>query len=267
MATRAEQRIVRAAGATVVAELVAARPDGELEVATVTPLVDEDGGIVVALPYAHRDLADGLVAARHLALVLSDDRMALRGWEPLVSPVRAEVDPDPKGDRFRDVLLDQELGKHPPSRLLADSLRDRRDHWWFLARLLCRLAPLGEVRPITARHDPTTGVLAWTSASGLEVETVAVVDADEGTCRLQTLSGRVLRGAGDPALLFRHDYSQPDLERRSELRESGRLEGGELRAVRREGELTLPDPPKLLERIHRHRAFAKACRRQLAAER
>jgi hypothetical protein len=259
-------RLSRAADATVLAELVFARPGDELRVVTVTPLVLDDQ-IVVALPYAYRELAEELSTADQAALVLSDDRMALRGWEPLAVEVRIEVEHDLEGDRFINGLLDQELRKHPPSRLLADSLRDRHDNWWYLPRLLCRVVPAATVRAVGRRSDPTSGVLAWLTGDGLQVETVEVTDADEDRVHLRALSGRDLRGAGDPAVLFRHDYSQPDLERRSERRETGRLEGTVLRDVVREGELALPDPPKLLERLRRHRTLSKGCRRELARSR
>ncbi len=259
-------RASRAAAAAVVAELVYTRQDAEIGAVVVTPLVAE-GRILVALPYAEATRADELAAAEQVCLVVSDDRMALRGWEPLAITGRIEVTPDPEGDRFQDDLLDQELRKYPPTRLLADSLRDRRDHWWYLPRLLCHVVPSGGVRAVGRRSDPTAGVLAWRGSGGLDVETVEVLDAEEDRVRVRALSGRELRGAGDPAVLFRHDYSQPDLERRAERRESGRLEGAVLRDVEREGELALPEPPGLLERMRRYRALSKACRRELARAR
>jgi len=263
---RDTRRLARAADATVVAELLYARPDGGIGAVTVTPLVADDR-VVVALPFADRVLAEELAEADHVAMVLSDDRMALRGWEPLAVAARVEVDPDVEGHRFTDEFLDEELRKHPPSRVLADALRDRRDNWWYLPRLLCRIIPTGGSRTIGPRSDPTTGVLAWVSADGMDVESVEVTDADEHTLRIRALSGREVRGAGEPALLFRHDYSQPDLERRSQRHETGRLDGAALRDVTREGELALPDPPGLLERVRRHRALSKTCRRELARTR
>lgn len=259
-------RASRAAAATVVAELVYTRGDTGLAAVVVTPLVD-DGRIVLALPYAEAATAERLAAAGEVCLTLSDDRMALRGWEPLAITGRIEVTPDPEGERFQDELMEQELGKHPPTRLLVDSLRDRRDHWWYLPRLLCHLEPSVGIRAVGRRSGPTTGVLAWRGSSGLDVETVEVIDAEHDQIRVRALSGRELRGAGDPAVLFRHDYSQPDLERRAARRESGRLAGAALRGVEREGELALPAPYSLLERMRRFRALSKACRRELARAR
>lgn len=256
-------RLAEAADATVVAELVLVRGDDRLGAVAVTPLVADDR-VLVALPYADRALADELAAADQVALVFSDDRMALRGWQPLAAIGRIEVEPDPEGRRFSNELLEQELRKYPPSRVLADSLRDRHDNWWCLPRLLCHVHPTAEVRTVARRSDPATGVLAWLAVDGLAVETVEVVDADENSLTVRALSGAAVRGDGDPAMLFRHDYSQPDLERRSERRETGRLHGAVLRDLDRHGELTLPDPPGLIERVRRHRAFSKACRRELA---
>jgi hypothetical protein len=261
-----QRRLTRAAHATVVAELLYTREGGGLGAVAVTPMV-QDGRVVIALPYAERPLAEALAAASQVALVLSDGRMALRDWEPLAVLGRIEVEADPEGERFSDGLLEQELRKHPPSRTLTDSLRDRRDNWWYIPRLLCHLIPTDEVRQITARNDPTTGVLGWQTPEGLAVETVEVTDADEDRLRLRALSGSTLRGAGDPAVLFRHDYSQPDLEQRSQRREAGRLDGSVLRDIEREGDVALPPPAKLVERVRRHRALAKACRRELARDR
>ena len=256
-------RLTRAANATVVAEAMFVRPDGDLHAVTVTPLVS-DASVIIALPYAHRELAEDLAAAAQFALVLSDDRMTLRGWEPLTVRAKIEVEHDLDGDRFNDGLVDQELRKHPPSRVLLDSLRDRHDHWWYVPRLLCHVVPTAPVQALTSRSDPTSGVLARSTADGLTIDTVEVVDADTDHLEVRSLSDREVAGDGEPALLFRHDYSQPDLERRSERHEAGRLYGTELRDVVRTGDLVLPEPPSLRERIRSHRALSKGCRRELA---
>ena len=260
------RRLTRAANATVVAEVMFARPGGELRAMTATPLVS-DSSVIIALPYAHRELAEELSAADHLALVFSDDRMTLRGWEPLAVQARVEVEHDLDGDRFNDGLVDQELRKHPPSRVLLDSLRDRHDHWWYVPRLLCRVVPTAPAQTITRRSDPTSGVLARATDGSLTIDTVEVIDADTDHLDIRSLSDREVDGDGESALLFRHDYSQPDLERRSERHEAGRLYGAELRDVARTGELVLPEPPSLRERIRRHRALSKGCRRELARAR
>lgn len=257
-------RAIRTAAATVVAEVFLLTEDGAVEAARVTPLVDEHG-VVLALPLAERPLAERLAEAEHVVLACSDDRMALRGWEPLAIAGRIEVEADLEGDRFHEELLEQELGKYPPSRLLVDSLRDRRENWWYLPRLLCHLQPTAPPREIGARSDPTTGVLAWEDTDGLAVETVEITDADEGHLDVRALSGATISGTGSPALLFRHDYSQPDLERRAERHEAGVLMGARLQDVVRAGELVLPGPPRLVDRIRRFRQLSKACRRELAA--
>lgn len=254
--------VVRSATATVMAELAFTRADGSVGAAVVTPLTDADD-VVVALPYAERALADRLAAAEAVALVMSDARMTLSGWEPLGVIGRMEVEADPDGRRFRETLVDDELRKHPPSRLLADSLIARHEHWWFLPRLLCRFTWLDRIRAVTPRQDPASGVLAWWTPDGLDVATVEPGPLGDADLRLRSLSGELLGGAGDPACLIRHDFSTPDLERRTLLVERGRLEGDALRVTEREGTLTLPDPPSLLSRLRRHRAFARACRREL----
>jgi hypothetical protein len=257
-------RASRTAVATVVAEMFLLTEEGAVEAVRVTPLVDEQG-IVLALPLAERPLADRLVAAEQVVLACTDERMALRGWEPLAITGRIEVEADLEGDRFHDELLDQELRKYPPSRLLVDSLRDRRENWWYLPRLLCYLRPTAPPRELAGRSDPTTGVLAWNDADALTVETVEVTDADEDHLDVRALSGTTISGTASQALLFRHDYSQPDLERHAERHEAGVLTGATLHDVIRSGELVLPDPPRLLDRIRRFRQLSKACRRELAA--
>jgi hypothetical protein len=252
-----------AAAATVRAELGFARPDGTVDGAVVTPLT-ADGDVVVALPYAERALAEALTAADAVVLVLSDARLTLGGWRALAATGRMQLEPDPEGARFRDGLVEDELRKYPPARLLANSLMDRRENWWFMPRLICRLTALQDVRPVSARRSPERhGTLVWADAAGLRADTVEVAELG-GDRRVRSLGGARLAGAADPACLVRHDCSMPDLERRSVLRERGRLESDVLRVAEREGAVALPGPPGLLVRIRQHRALARACRRELA---
>jgi hypothetical protein len=253
----------RAAAATVVAEVAFGTADGGVAAAAVTPLADGDD-VVLALPYADRGLADALASADEVALALTDERLTLAGWEPLAALGRMVVEADADGARFRGGLVDDELRKYPPARLLADSLMDRREHWWYMPRLVCRLRDVRHVHPLAARSGPAQGVLAWADAAGLRVDAVEVDGLAGGDLRVRSLAGAVLAGAADPACLLRHDFSIPDLERRSGLVEHGRLEGDVLRVTGREGELALPAVPGLVTRLRRQRAFARACRRELA---
>jgi hypothetical protein len=263
MSSTDRSTLAQLAAATVIAEIAWAGPRDDVRAAPVVPLTAGED-VVVALPYAERELADALAAAEAVALVASDRRLTLSGWQPLAAVGRMELEHDPAGTRFRTQFVEEELRKYPPSRLLANSLMDRREHWWFMPRLICRLVDVRAVHAVAARGDPAEGVLAWRAADGLRVESVEPAALGAGDLRLRTLSGDVLAGAGDPACLLRHDFSVPDLERRSRLVERGRLEGDALRVRVREGALTLPATPGLLARVRRHRAFARACRREPA---
>lgn len=232
-----------------------------LEATTAVPLTS-DGDVVLALTFAEHRLAEALAAADRVALVVSDDRMALRGWAPLALLGTVTVEPGTDGRRFEEVWLDEELRKHPPSRRFADAYRDRRDHWWYLPRLICRLSIM-RTQEVARRSDPTSGVLGWWATDGLQVDTVEVVDADDQALHLCSLSERALRGDDAPALLFRHDHSRPDLERRSARHEAGRLRGDRLVVEQRSGDLRLPATEKLWARIRSHRDLSRRCRQGL----
>lgn len=258
---------IRTAERSVVAELAYTAADGSVDATVVQPLV-HDGAIVLALPFARRPLADALAAARAVVLVASDDRLVLRGWAPVAVAGRVRLEADLDGRWFADTLLDAELRKHPPARLLADSLMQRREHWWYLPRLLCRIEPLGGAQAVAARADPTTtGLLAWDAPTGLRATTVAAFDPTGDPVIVRALDGTAVSGAGDPACLLLHDFSVPDLEERSEYVVQGRLEGDRLVADRRRGSPRLPEPARLLARYRAARAFGRACRQEIARAR
>lgn len=249
------------------AELAYVTAGGGVDAAVVQPLV-HDGTIVLALPFSRRPLADALATARAAVLVSSDSRLVLRGWAPTAATGRVRVEADIDGRWFSDALLDAELRKYPPARLLADSLMQRHEHWWYLPRLLCRMEPLEQVHAVAPRDDPaTTGVLAWDAPAGLRVTTVAVTDDGPDRVTLRGLDASDISGAGDPACLLLHDFSVPDLEERSEYVVQGRLEGDRLLVERRRGSPGLPAPARLVARYRNARRFARACRREIARAR
>lgn len=258
---------VQALGCSVVAEVAFVTRDGAVDAAVVHPL-RHDGEVLLALPFAQRALADSLGAARSVALVSSDARLVLRGWQPVAAVGQVDVRADLDGRWFAEELLEEELRRHPPSRLLADSIMQRHEHWWYLPRLLCRVRrPLWE-GPVAAREDPrTTGVLAWDAAEGLRTATVEVREPHRDRVAVHGLSGHAVSGASDPACLLMHDFSVPDLEQRCALVLQGRLEGDRLTVERRRGRLELPPPPGLLRRWKALRTLSRDCRREIARAR
>jgi hypothetical protein len=256
---------VAAAHASTVAECAFLAADGRVRIEAVTPLVADDR-ITVALPFARRDLADELAAAADAVIVCSDARGGLRGWQPAAAGGRFRVEADPDGVEFAGALLDEELRKHPPSRKLVDSLMARREHWWYMGRLIARLE-IDRSWSVAARSSPDEAVLAWRTGDGrLDVAAVGASSWSGDRVRVRPCGDPAHRPApaGAVACLFRHDYSVPDRERQVALRLSGRLDGDELVVSDREGSVSLPDPPGLWARWRRHRALARACRRELA---
>jgi hypothetical protein len=250
------------AGAAVLAEVAFPGDDGALDAAVVVPLRLSDG-MVLAFPYAERRLAEQLAAAPAVAVTLTEPRLAARPFRPVAAVARCRLEPDPDGSRFVHDLLHQELRKHPPSRVLADSLMARRDHWWYLPRLLVHVDPVAVVA-VAARRDPTDAVLAWSQAASVRATTVATRDWESDRVAIAVLDGSPVPPPAAPhACLLRIDVSE-DLERRIVAVAGGRLDGGELRVSRRRGDPRLPPPPSLLERLRAQRALERACRRELA---
>lgn len=214
--------------------------------------------LVFALPYTEAALADALAAAPGAAVVVMSDPRLAPPFASVAGRGRVTVAADPRGERFEAELLAQQLRKHPPSRVLLDSPLLRREHWWYLPRLLVGLEPdaTWPVEPLGG----DTGTLLWDEAGGLAAATVAVDgwDRDDVT----------LRGSGDvpdaaEALLVSHDFAVPDRERTATLLLRGAVSGGRLSVIERVGERHLPRPPGLLARIRRQRDLERRCRSAL----
>jgi hypothetical protein len=247
-ATRLEQA-VHSAG---VAELLWRVPDGAPSAIGVVPLV-LGGQPAVALPWAHVETARAAAASEAAALVLSDARVTGSAWEPLVAAGRLTLVEDDDGEFFADRLLDQELRKHPPSRALADSHMLRREHWWYLPRLILVLEAV-DVVPGTRRDGPLEAVLA-VDDDGLHVRTVRVADWDADPLVLHDAPATV-RG---PAVLVGQEISVPDVEQWTVHTTTGRYADGRLTDVVPAPTRTLEPRPGLLTRIRRQRALERAC--------
>ena len=241
----------RAAG---VAELCWWSPDGLPRATAVVPLHHE-GLPTLALHPSQWGWARELAACPEVAMVVSDRRMSQRGWVPGAGYGRMRLVVDADGSVFQGSLLEQELRKHPPSRACADSPLLRREHWWFLARLLLVWQPV-RVHPVGERTDADRHAVMVVvgAAGGLAVDTV---DLDG-----LSLSGRLSPPPGAAVRLF-HDFSVPDLERWGRHAEHGTWDGRVLTGDGAPRGLLLPQPPSLRERVRRHRALERECVRAL----
>ncbi|NED95794.1 pyridoxamine 5'-phosphate oxidase family protein [Phytoactinopolyspora alkaliphila] len=251
------QRAIQSATVAEIAWTEAGRPD----VHPVTPLVLA-GQPVLALPFAYEDLARVLAASPDAALTLTDTRMTGSSWRSLAITGKPRLVADRDGDVFSAQLLDQELRKYPPSRALADSPLLRREHWWYLPRLLILLDDASSA-PLPPRVSPTHQVLAVVSHHRLVVDTVDVASStgDAAALTLRSLAGDELP-EGTAALLG-HDFSVPDLERWTPWVTRGHLESGTIRVTDRPSRTTLEPVPGVRQRLRQQRQLEKACRRAI----
>lgn len=256
--------LVAAWGLAAVAEVAYIDGQGAPRVTAVTPLV-LDGAPTVALPYARRELAVALAAAAEVAVAVSDSRLAGRGWRPWAACGTARVDEDPDGACFSEVLLAQELRKHPPSRALLDTPVLRREYWWYVPRCIVRFSPQ-QIRAVGRRGNADDGVLAYAAGPSLEVDTVAVAGWDDDPVGVTSLRGDARRSMHAPATLFTHDFTVPDLDRWVQQSLTGQLRGGLLHVDSRAGSRTLAKPLSLRRRLRRLRELERACRRGLRGE-
>jgi hypothetical protein len=242
-------RACRSAG---VAELLWLLPGRAPGATGVVPLV-LDGRPALALPWAQVETARAVAAAPQAALVLSDPRLTGSSWEPLAATGRFTLTEDGDGALFADRLLDQELRKHPPSRALADSPMLRREHWWYLPRLIL-LMDVTRIEPVARREGPVQAVLG-VDDGGLRVSTVRVADWATDPLRL---TGGPADAAG-AATLVGQELSVPDVERWTVHTTTGYYADGALTDVLPAANRDLEPVPGLLGRIRRQRALKAGC--------
>jgi hypothetical protein len=230
------------------AELVWLAPDGGPAATVVVPLV-RDGRPTLALTYQQLQLAKEVAASPAVVLAVTTPSVA-RGAEPVTASVRFDLDEDPTGRTFTELLLPQELAKHPPSRRRADSLLLRREHWWFLPRLLLTGRVLGPSEP----HQLRDGLAAVATVDGLQLTTVEL-DGDQ-------VAGELPDG---PAVVLRHGARIPDLDHRWSSRWRGEVRGGRFVAASTEhaGDPTRPDG--VFRRWRDEIALERECREGLIA--
>ncbi|HUH06650.1 MAG TPA: hypothetical protein VML96_02480 [Egibacteraceae bacterium] len=257
--------LIRSAERAILAEIAYRRPDASVGICALVPLV-HDEEVVFALTYAARPLAEALIASSSAAIVLSEPRLAFPGWAPATAAVRLRVEADRDGAMFTAELLEQELRKHPPSRKYTDSLVARREHWWYLPRLLVRVSAI-DVGAIPARTLPTDGVVAWDDGGAIRATVAGVEDWEAGQVRLSWPVEASPPEQRRVATLYRHDFAVPDLEPRCEQTLEGELRGSQLTVQRRRGRAGPPERSRLRERVLETWSLSRACRRELALAR
>lgn len=225
----------------------------------VVPLLLGDAP-AVALPWAYEQQARAAAAGSSVALVLSEPRLAGPAWRPVAAVGRARLVEDGDGSLFTERLLDQELRKHPPARALVGSPILRREHWWYLPRLVLLLEP-AHTAPVAARQGPLDAVLA-VDDGGLQISTVRVSGWDDEPI---SLSGPDAHSARGPAVLVGQEVSVPDAERWTVHVTRGRYGEGRLTDVQAPPTRELEPVPGLRARVRRQRELERACVKALRA--
>lgn len=233
------------------AEVAWRTPDGRADAAVVVPLT-RGGRPVLALPYAQRRLAHQVVTSDTVMLALTHPTLART--TPRTAAVTGTLREDPEGETFLAGLLDQELAKHPPSRRRVDSPLLRREHWWYVPRLVIELTVTGPVES----HAPGTAL--------------AAVAAEHGGLALTTLPGASddLHGIelpNGPAVVLEHGARIPDLDPRWSHHRYGTVSGSSFRTTSQVTSGYPGRPPGLWRRWRDEAELARRCRTELAVAR
>lgn len=222
-----------------------------------------EGRPTLAFTYADADVARELAASGRVGLAFTETRGAGQRFRPLLATGSPTLVEDPEGTVFREGLLEQELRRFPPARLLADSPLLRREHWWYLPRLLVHL-DMDDLSGLPPDGPPREHFLVTGSApEELRGQPTGVVeeDGDRLLLDVDAVPGAVPR----PAVLFGQDASFPDLERWSQWRFRGVWDGDTFAVSEAPVRRGLAPVPGVLARWRRHRALERACRQALAA--
>lgn len=218
----------------------------------VVPLTD-DGTPCVALPFAHLEAAESLQRAGTAVITVSDPALC-RGAQPVQARVRVTRHDDTDGAHFEaSKMLLQELAKHPPSRRRIDSIMLRREHWWFMPRILLRLEPLNDASPLL----PGDGILGVRTSSGLEVTTASIIERRHEAVHIDAMPRADLAG---PAVLLSHGAEPPDLEVHWSDRWHGALAQDRLTVTRYESNGRRGGAPRLLQRVRAEWLLERQCR-------
>lgn len=254
----------------------------------------------IAFSYASADLAHSVAAASRVTFAFTETRSTSGTFVPGSITGRPSLVEDYDGAIFSAELLEQELRRHPPSRVFADSVLLRREHWWYLPRLIVTL-DVEAVRPLPARPlaartladlKPGTATLRQPSepASGTQREAspfaTAYLLAGTVDGRLETHLVRAAEGNSPRSLLLEpvdggmlprgqavlagQDASFPDRQQWSTWQYRGFCTGFQpgvgavlemAEAPKRTG---LEPVPSVWQRMRRQQRFGKACRNGIA---
>lgn len=229
---------------------------------------------VLAFTYADEAVAREVTAAGRATLALTDPRGTRRGFRPLLLKAGVTLVEDPEGDVFTAELLEQELIRFPPSRVLADSPMLQREHWWYLPRLLVELDVEHAEPWEPAPSDPGGSDLGAagrshllvTAADGptgpVDVHRVGIAGEDDRLLEL-VLEPRDRAPAAGPALLFGQDAAFPDLERWTQWSYRGDWAEPAFTVTEAPARRGLGPAPGLLQRWRRQRDLERRCRRAL----
>jgi hypothetical protein len=213
---------------------------------------------VVAFTYADELLAREVAAADEVTLSLTDDRSTAHLFEPVVIRGRPRLLEDPTGIVFVDELLEQELVRFPPSRVLADSLMLRRENWWYLPRLIVEI-DVTALEPVALRTELRDHLLAVGDRGRIEVCPAGFAGNDAGAAFLLDVDGPTAPAAG-PAVVFGQDASFPDLERWSQWAWRGDWDGAWFTVREAPESFGLQPAPSLWQRWRQQRDLARRCR-------
>lgn len=227
---------------------------GVPDATAVVPLLD-DGVPCLALPYAQLELARALEQAPEIVIGVTN-RSVGRDAEPMLAHVNAEVIADPDGLALEQRgLLPQLIAKHPPDRRRLDSLLQRREHWWYVPRLLVRFTDAHAIRSVDARDG-----LLVVGGERLQVSPCAITSSEP-----LVLGPDARHDTERPALVLRHGADVPELEQPWQQRWRGVIapHGFELDSAHGHGP---PDRPLTLrQRVTAAWRLERACRRGLKA--
>lgn len=248
----------------VLAELSWSAPDGPRGMPVVPLMLDELP--CVALPYMHLDAIDTMTGVT-AALSVTDGTMLAEDATAAVAVGDVEIIHDLQGATFVEELLEQEVVKYPPSRLLADGLMARRENWWWVPRVLVSMTGVQASYPVPARTAAQDAVLVRDHPGQPRLDVVTAAQwqaADGGTVDVWPKDGSLLEGEGESAYAFGHRHS-PDFERWEPWYRRGVLSGEAMTVTDADGfpgfEL---EPFGIWRRLRHHRATERACRSGIA---
>lgn len=245
--------------ASSLAELTWTRPSGDVHAVGVIALAYH-ARPVVAFTYAAAAVAREIAASPHVVLALTEQRSTSSAFVAMAASGRPTLYEDREGDFFVDELLLEELRRYPPARRYADSPLLRREHWWYLPRLVVGL-DVDDVHPLTGRSSADEHLLAVATAPG-EI-TVRTARVESGTTDVAVApNAPVTEG---PAVLFGQDASFPDLEQWSQWCWRGWWNGHHLEVQDAPGRVGLGPVPGIWQRWRAHRDFERRCRGAIPA--